>query len=70
MPPRVGGVIAEIRLVAAWVDASHAKMSEAAGEQQMPVVPHKLTPETKNSFWVNLIGRGYPTPRKLFRRCT
>lgn len=39
-------------------------------EQQMPVVPHKLTPETKNSFWVNLTGRGYATPRKLFRWCT
>lgn len=62
--------LVEQPVVAAWVDASHAKMREAAEEQQMPVVPHKLTPETKNSFWVNLIGRGYPTPRKLFRWCT
>ena len=56
-------------MVAAWVDASHAKVREVAKEQQMHVVPHKLTPETKSGFWVNLIGRGYPTPRKLFRWC-
>jgi hypothetical protein len=43
---------------------------EAAREQEMPIEPHKLTPEIKNTFWVNLIGRGYPTPRKLFRWCT
>jgi DNA sulfur modification protein DndC len=45
-------------------------MREAAAEQQMPIVPHKLMPEAKTSFWVNLIGRGYPAPRKLFRWCT
>ena len=57
-------------IVAAWVDASHAKMREAAQEQGMPIVPHKLLPEIKDTFWVNLIGRGYPAPRKLFRWCT
>ena len=46
--------------------------SNAPSEQtsRRPVVPHKLTPETKSSFWVNLIGRVYPAPRKLFRWCT
>ena len=36
----------------------------------MPVVPHKLTPEVKDTYWVNLMGKGYPAPRKLFRWCT
>ena len=57
-------------IVAAWVDASHIKMREAAMEQGLPIVPHKLTPDIKDTFWVNLIGRGYPAPRKLFRWCT
>lgn len=62
--------LVEQPVVAAWVDASHTKMSAAAREQEMPITPHKLTPDSKDSFWVNLIGRGYPAPRKLFRWCT
>jgi len=62
--------LVEQPVVAAWVDASHAKMRQAAAEQQMPITPHKLTPDVKDTFWVNLIGRGYPAPRKLFRWCT
>jgi DNA sulfur modification protein DndC len=57
-------------LVAAWVDASLVKMRTAAAEQQLPIVPHKLTPEVEDSFWVNLIGKGYPAPRQKFRWCT
>ena len=36
----------------------------------MPIIPHRLVPETKDTFWVNLMGRGYPAPRKKFRWCT
>ena len=62
--------LVEQPLVAAWVDASLAKMRVAAREQGLPFVPHKLTPEIENTFWVNLIGKGYPAPRKKFRWCT
>ena len=34
------------------------------------LLPHRLTPEIKDTFWVNLIGRGYPAPRHKFRWCT
>lgn len=62
--------LVEQPVVAAWVDASHAKMRTAANEQGLPITPHKLTPDVKDSFWVNLIGKGYPAPRKKFRWCT
>ena len=62
--------LVEQPMVAAWVDASHARMRQAAAEQKMPIIPHKLTPDVKDTFWVNLIGKGYPAPRKLFRWCT
>ena len=39
-------------------------------EQGLPITPHKLTPEIEDSFWVNLIGKGYPAPRQKFRWCT
>jgi DNA sulfur modification protein DndC len=45
-------------------------MRQAAVEQELPFVPHKLTPEVEDSFWVNLIGKGYPAPRPKFRWCT
>lgn len=34
-------------LVAAWADASQKQMRVAAKDQQLPIVPHKLTPGTK-----------------------
>ena len=30
----------------------------------------KTVPEAKNTFWVNLIGKGYPAPTRHFRWCT
>ena len=45
-------------------------MEQTAKEQGLPVVPHRLTPAITNTFWVNLIGRGYPYPRRDFRWCT
>src|SRR5262249_39789432 len=62
--------LVEQPLVARWAETSPARMRQAAREQEMPVQPHKLTPEVANSFWVNLIGRGYPAPRQKFRWCT
>jgi DNA sulfur modification protein DndC len=62
--------LVEQPLVAAWVDASQERMRQAAQEQGLPVTPHKLTPAIPDSFWVNLIGKGYPAPRQKFRWCT
>lgn len=57
-------------IVAAWVAKSLEVMRETANENNMPIIPHRLTPKTSDSFWVNLIGRGYPAPRHKFRWCT
>lgn len=57
-------------VVAAWVAKSLEVMRGTANENEMPIVPHRLTPKTSDSFWVNLIGRGYPAPRHKFRWCT
>ncbi len=62
--------LVEQPVVAAWVDKSLVRLREAAAAQKLPFVAHKLTPETQDSFWVNLIGRGYPAPRQKFRWCT
>jgi DNA sulfur modification protein DndC len=57
-------------IVAAWVSRSLTKMGQAAFDNKIPILPNRLTPRTQDSFWVNLIGRGYPAPRHLFRWCT
>lgn len=56
--------------VSVWVRRSLDKMNKQASELNLPIHAHLLTPELKNSFWVNLIGRGYPAPRTKFRWCT
>jgi DNA sulfur modification protein DndC len=56
--------------VAAWVKSSLTQMELAAQEQKMPIKPHLLQPETQQTYWVGLIGKGYPAPRHTFRWCT
>jgi len=62
--------LVENPIVAMWVGKSLSKMSEQAKAQGLPIIPHRLTPEVKDRFWVNLIGKGYPAPRYKFRWCT
>lgn len=57
-------------IVAAWVAKSLETMRECAAGAGLPIEPHRLTPKLSDSFWVNLIGRGYPAPRHKFRWCT
>jgi DNA sulfur modification protein DndC len=62
--------LVENPIVASWVSQSLVTMGEAAEQQQLPIKPHRLTPEVKDTFWVGLIGKGYPAPRPKFRWCT
>ena len=60
----------ESPVISKWVQKSLKTMDEAAEEQGLPFVTHRLTPAMDNTFWVNFIGRGYPCPRKKLRWCT
>lgn len=60
----------ESPVMSKWVQTSLKTMDDAATEQRLPFVTHRLTPAMDNTFWVNLIGRGYPFPRKKLRWCT
>jgi DNA sulfur modification protein DndC len=62
--------LVENPIVSAWVRKSIDEMAKAAVAQGVPVVPKLLHPRTEETFWVNLIGRGYPAPRHKFRWCT
>lgn len=62
--------LVENPVVARWVTTSLETMERAATAQALPIEPHRLTPDVASTFWVNLIGRGYPAPRPKFRWCT
>lgn len=60
----------ESPVVAVWSSQSLKKMAQAAEAENLPIIPHRLTPEIRNTYWVQVIGRGYPYPRQNFRWCT
>ncbi|MGB3535891.1 MAG: DNA phosphorothioation system sulfurtransferase DndC [Microcoleaceae cyanobacterium] len=62
--------LVENPIVSAWVNHSLKQMEVAAKEQQLPIEPHLLMPEFTHTYWVGLIGKGYPAPRHRFRWCT
>ncbi|MCY7350603.1 MAG: DNA phosphorothioation system sulfurtransferase DndC [Cytophagaceae bacterium] len=45
-------------------------VQKAAAEQSIPITVHRTTPRLEDTFWVNLLGRGYPAPNNTFRWCT
>ena len=57
-------------VVAIWVENSLNKINKSAEERDLPISAHLVKPELKDRFWVQLLGRGYPSPRRGFRWCT
>lgn len=45
-------------------------IQKAADRDDLPIDVQLLRPKITDTFWVNLIGRGYPSPNKWFRWCT
>lgn len=62
--------LVESPVVSKWVERSLETMRIAAREKHLPIIPERLIPDYNNTFWVNLIGRGYPFPRMKYRWCT
>ena len=46
------------------------ELRDYAKNRELPIEVVELVPEVEQTFWVNLIGRGYPTPVREFRWCT
>ena len=53
-----------------YIDTSLRRMNEAARRADLPFSAEKVQPDIRNTFWVNLLGRGYAAPSKRFRWCT
>lgn len=57
-------------LISALLGRHLRSINNAAAAQNLPITAHKVVPGVNDSFWVNLIGRGYPAPTTTFRWCT
>lgn len=56
--------------VVEWIDHSLSNIDKQAKKEKLPIKVVKTTPALEDSFWVNLIGKGYPSPNSSFRWCT
>lgn len=62
--------LVESPLVVAHMRQSQVAIAEAAQNLKLPVTVATTAPDIEQTFWVNLIGRGYPTPNQSMRWCT
>jgi DNA sulfur modification protein DndC len=62
--------LVENPIVSTWVRRCIEQLKIQAELLQLPFEAHLLKPAVKDTFWSNLIGKGYPAPRNGFRWCT
>lgn len=62
--------LVESPLVIGHIRERLAEIRNAVSAFEVPVLTATTTPDPDQTFWVNLIGRGYPSPNRSFRWCT
>lgn len=62
--------LVESPLVISHIAKVQAELIHAADAWRMPIKVVTTRPLDDETFWVNLIGRGYPAPNRSFRWCT
>ena len=62
--------LVEIPTVMDRVDTTLERLNRYSLENNMPFSGHSVSPSVDESFFVNVIGRGYPAPTRTFRWCT
>jgi DNA sulfur modification protein DndC len=60
----------EIPAIAEGVESTLDRMRRCSQQHGLNIEAHLLKPPPEQSFWVNIIGRGYPPPNRIFRWCT
>jgi DNA sulfur modification protein DndC len=62
--------LVETPVIVDYINNSIDKINQAAKKDKLPFEAVKVKPLIKDSFWINLIGKGYPLPYTRFRWCT
>jgi DNA sulfur modification protein DndC len=60
----------ETPVIVNYINDTLHRINGTAKATCMPFQAEKVVPTLNDSFWVNLIGRGYPAPTTRFRWCT
>jgi DNA sulfur modification protein DndC len=60
----------EIPAISEMIEGTLARMQKFSQQNDLNIEVNLLRPPPEHSFWVNLIGRGYPPPNRTFRWCT
>ena len=60
----------EIPAIVEMTEGTLQKMRKYSEKNGLCIDVHLLRPPADQSFWVNIIGRGYPPPNRVFRWCT
>ncbi len=62
--------LVETPVVVTLIKRTIAEINEAGALANLPIAAHQVVPKSYNTFWVNLLGKGYPAPTQQFRWCT
>ena len=62
--------LVENPIISSYVDDVLDQIEKQARKENLPIFVRKTIPKLEDSFWVNVIGKGYPVPNTAFRWCT
>ena len=62
--------LVESPFVMAHLNKVTKQIEQAAADLGLPVVVRRTRPDLDKTFWVLLIGKGYPSPNSQMRWCT
>jgi len=57
-------------IISSYVDDVLRQIDEAARDQNLPIFVKKTSPKLEETYWINVLGKGYPVPNNSFRWCT
>lgn len=57
-------------IIIEYVNEVLIRIEKAARDQHLPIFVKKTIPRIEDTFWVNILGKGYPVPNNSFRWCT
>ncbi|NPU90392.1 MAG: DNA phosphorothioation system sulfurtransferase DndC [Gammaproteobacteria bacterium] len=62
--------LVETPMVVDMITSTIDQINKSAPRESLPISAHIVVPKMEQSFWTNLLGKGYPAPTQQFRWCT
>jgi DNA sulfur modification protein DndC len=62
--------LVENPVITSYVDEVLLTIEQSAVQNGLPIFVKKTTPKLEQTFWISVIGKGYPVPNNAFRWCT